>query len=501
MKIQNKRSKAGTDILTILMLIVMAFAVITICSKSSPLYPLNDWDDPNCFFTVGKSMVNGRVLYRDIIEQKGPALYMLHGLTYLISHDTFIGVWLVEIIACFVFLYNSYRIVSLLCKGRRMLAIIPLAALGYSSLAFCCGDSAEELCLPLMSYCMYVLLDSAEKNSAARSKRVFVCGICAGIILWVKYTLLGFFIGFGLSFVVLYIKEKRFARIAAGIICVLAGITVASIPVFAYFYLTDAFSSLFQVYFYDNIFIYSSGRFDHPALATLTNLFNGLCSFAMYNTFGFLCAAGGVVYVLYRGNRRFALSYSSVLFITFIFIFIGGRAYAHYSFILTVFAPVGIAGAYNFLEPKISRMKNRKLQLAAPALVICLNAALCIGLCRNLYLIFIPRDEMPQFRFQKTISQTDDPSLLNYGFLDGGFYTVTGIVPECRYFCELNMPVTEMYTTQDRFVRDGIPDYVVTKDQKPLLTNYECVDECDFIYWYSTSTYYLYRQKRLSADG
>ena len=72
-------------------LLLTAWAMITLCSRSSPLYPLNDWDDVNCFFTVGKAMFSGRVLYRDIYEQKGFLLYVVYGLAWLISRRSFFG--------------------------------------------------------------------------------------------------------------------------------------------------------------------------------------------------------------------------------------------------------------------------------------------------------------------------------------------------------------------------------------------------------------------------
>ena len=53
----------------LLLILLISVGVITLCSRSSFLYPLNNWDDANCFFTVGKSMFNGKVPYRDLIEQ------------------------------------------------------------------------------------------------------------------------------------------------------------------------------------------------------------------------------------------------------------------------------------------------------------------------------------------------------------------------------------------------------------------------------------------------
>ena len=84
---------------------ITAVVAITICSKASPLYPFNDWVDSNCFLTVGKAMLHGQVPYRDLFEQKGPLLYMLHALAALISDTSFLGVYFVEIAACAAFLF------------------------------------------------------------------------------------------------------------------------------------------------------------------------------------------------------------------------------------------------------------------------------------------------------------------------------------------------------------------------------------------------------------
>lgn len=42
-------------------------------------------------------MMNGKVLYRDIYEQKGPLLYVVYGLAWLISHDSFIGAYTIYV--------------------------------------------------------------------------------------------------------------------------------------------------------------------------------------------------------------------------------------------------------------------------------------------------------------------------------------------------------------------------------------------------------------------
>ena len=71
--------------------IFLSFLFLWIGTKSSPAYPMNDWVDANAFFTMGKGLMNGLVPYRDLFEQKGPILYFVYGIGYLLSHKSFLG--------------------------------------------------------------------------------------------------------------------------------------------------------------------------------------------------------------------------------------------------------------------------------------------------------------------------------------------------------------------------------------------------------------------------
>ena len=74
MSLQKRFFRKHGEIPHFLFAALAAFLTITVCSKSSFLYPLNDWVDVNCFFTVGRGMLHGLVPYRDLYEQKGDLL-------------------------------------------------------------------------------------------------------------------------------------------------------------------------------------------------------------------------------------------------------------------------------------------------------------------------------------------------------------------------------------------------------------------------------------------
>ena len=91
----------------------LSIIFLLIATKSSPLYPFNDWVDVNAFFTGGKAMMNGRILYRDVFDHKGPLFYLLFGLAYLISNTLFLGVFIFEVISFSIFLFFSFKLASL----------------------------------------------------------------------------------------------------------------------------------------------------------------------------------------------------------------------------------------------------------------------------------------------------------------------------------------------------------------------------------------------------
>ena len=92
---------------------VLAALILLLTSQSSPLYPINLWGDANCLFTVGRVMKDGGVLYRDIYEQTGPLLYLIHALAACLSDTSFSGVYLMEIPALTAALYAAYRLLRL----------------------------------------------------------------------------------------------------------------------------------------------------------------------------------------------------------------------------------------------------------------------------------------------------------------------------------------------------------------------------------------------------
>ena len=106
-------SRRGQNARVLAYALLVAAAVLFFCSKSSFGYPINDWSDANIYFTIGKGMTRGQVVYRDLYDHKGPLLYALHALCALISFWDFTGVYLMEICLAALFLAGAYHLMAL----------------------------------------------------------------------------------------------------------------------------------------------------------------------------------------------------------------------------------------------------------------------------------------------------------------------------------------------------------------------------------------------------
>lgn len=451
-------------------LLITAAAVITICSKSSPLYVFNNWVDPNCFFTAGKSMLHGKVLYRDIVEQKGFYLYVLHALGYLISNTTFFGVYLLEIAAAFAFLVYAYRIALLFCANEDVIFLIPvLAAFVYGAQSFYNGDSAEEFCLPLLAYALWVGMKALRHNEMPSPKEFVVIGVTSGCVLWVKYTILGFYLGWFVVPAYLMIRKRAWKELALSVAFIALGVLIATLPVLVYFAANGALYDLWEIYFYNNIFIYS--YFGEMESSILENIL-GCCENTLLQDTGMmLWVLLGLLWfgMVQKGVILAELLCCIVIMAAFAFC-AGGPLY--YSLVFAAFAPTALPLMSWALELSPTRIRKNVrwgLPVAGILLALLLN--------NNAHELRYTEEDLPQFVFKKYIDQVENPTLLNYGFLDGGFYTVYNIVPHCKYFCKLNIELREMKETQNMYFYDGLSDFVVTFNSELECEWYTCLDE------------------------
>ena len=112
----------------------------------------------------------------------------------------------------------------------------------------------------------------------------------------------------------------------------------------------------------------------------------------------------------------------------------------------------------------------------------------------------VSRDDYFMYRFRDEVMETENPTLLNVGCLDAGLYTLCDIVPSCRWFqtqtLSIEEPENNPYLEQERYVREGLIDYVLVRDHIPASINdhYECIDKEVYGWDGMEFNYYLYKK-------
>ena len=486
----------------------LAAVYLLISSKSSPLYPMNDWVDVNCFYTMGSSLLAGKVPYVDLYEQKGPVLYFIYALIALLSPNSFFGVYVMEVITYGLFLYFSGLIAALyLGRDWKMWFIVAIeGAIILVTYAFAHGASVEEMCLFMSAYGLYVTLRAIKEDRTLRFREAFICGIFSGILLWIKYTMLGLYLGLAIFIVVWYLCWGfRWRELLKTVGAFFGGLGIVTAVVFVYFLANGALEELYTVYFYNNIFLYAK----EPEGSKLQSIYECVKHTIQLNDAYTWLFLPGLIWAAVRAVKD--IRPLLMLVLTFLGLSLGtywgGWKISYYGLVFAVYTVFGLIAFGEILKLirfdwLLKKVKLYNVWLCALALAI-LVAGMC-GFClekgRNVYLMGTPKEELPQYRFAEKIAAVEDATLLNYGFLDGGFYFAADVVPNCYFFCQLNVSAPEMFATQRKFVNERLVDFVVTRDRaldeyyNIDTSGYICVDQMEFYFEGKMRTYYLWQK-------
>lgn len=473
--------------------LLAAIVTITICSKSSFLYPLNDWGDTNCYFIIGKGILKGLVPYRDLYDQKGLIIFLIYSIANLISSSSYFGVYIIEIIAAFLFLYISLKTVSLFIESDRysfVLAFI-LAVSVYSSASFCHGGSAEELLLPAFAYGIYIICQQIVYKSVPTNMQMLIFGLCAGIIFFSKYTLCAMYIPIIIVMIIDAYINKSFALLMKRTLFFILGCLIITIPIILYFALNGALYDFYNGYFYNNIFHYApeepTNQFSN---AFAEFLFHIQVFFRKRNILPILLIGLSFIWLSFKKHYMLLTCHILSFVLLFYIEFFVASPIKYYGIPLYSLCAVGLCIIAKLLG---------KIQIYKPAIVntavILISIVISYAFTDNRYLMFTDITETPQYILAEDIRScdSDDINLLVYDTLDEGFYQACDTMPMDRAFIQTNLTSSFLKDEQNELINEQMADYIITKKYLCDTSDYEKAYEenKDYIdkYRYGNKTY------------
>lgn len=488
----------------------ISFCFLTICSRSSFIYLFNNWDDSNSYFTMGKMMMNGGVIYRDLFDQKGPLLYFIYGLGYLLSHTSFSGVFLIEIISFTIFLLAVYKITNLYLNHKFSMFILPLTAFSVLvSKSFYWGGCAEEFCLPFFAWSVYFSVKYFKEDyPRSMPKRIVLLnGFFAGCILLIKFNLLGLHIAWISMIILANLNQQNWKKALLNIIVFPSGMLLPTIPWLIYFALHKALDDWYHAYVYCNVFLYSDLYFkDQISIGTkIYDLAKILYWLIIDNVVYFAPVILGFFCILFSRKNRWYEKLNIYFLFGFLFlgIYIGGTTLYYYSLPLSVFSIWGYIMIGTGIE-KINKYFyfekiSKKITFIGCILSYIAVLILTWNLSMNTPYIKQSKDDFWLFQFRDIIQQQDDVSLLNIGCLDAGLYTAADVMPTCHYF-QTNAVhgFDEVNKEQLRYITEGQTEFVLAREYYPeeIRINYDLIAEQVYTINEKQFVYYLFQKRQ-----
>ena len=445
------------------------FAVVTMlfATQSSPLYPINYWDDTNIYRTVAECIFNGKVLYVDIHEQKGLFTFIMELPGVLISRDTFFGMYVIEAVVFFLYSLFSLKIVSLFIKPNKIVwALVPVFSLiTFTSNYFRYGGCVEELLLPFLTYAFYLGLKVIKTDAMFTYKDAFVIGLITSCVFWSKYIDCGLFFGLVLFVIVYAVRKKQANKILPLAGSFLGGFLVICAIVATYFLVNHAFDTMIEAYFLGNLSYVGIRRESLENSRPVTDwimrqitLFNYNLSYErLFFVFGYSAFA----YLLVKKERR-CLLYSVMTFgVAALFIYGSGICIEYYLIGLKFFCALGWIPFIAITSKAVETIKSNKLSTAVIAYSVLMLSATLIVMCPSVFKLGSRRNEIPQYRFADKINSVEDPKVLNFGFLDTGFFLGSDILPFNNHYCTYSIYDVYGYEQID-LLNQQAADFIVT---------------------------------------
>ena len=437
------------DLRTLLLCALYAFVLLFFLSPDSYLYDCLAHTDSAWFFMCGKAWMNGMTPYVDFADSKGPLLWLIYGIGYLLNKHSFVGVFWVSILFYTAVLYIVYKLSRLYLDAGSSALCTALLPLVIFFDWFHNEIRVEDFCYPFIMFSLYGLCRVIRQEEITK-RSIFLVGGGIGVsftacllMKWNIAAMIGFVM---LCTFILSFKRKVPRECLGGMV---AGAVALALPFLIYFLAFADLGAMIKEYFL-NTFQTMHGRtnaldvltFDKQMLekekVTIALLIGLLLSLLKYRHFAWLL----LCFCVFR-------------------IGLGKCSFYYYS-VLTPFALFFIIAAVSFVFDKLPVLRRM-----VP--VWCLLAAVVTiwndtWLVRHVDQVYAPLRQQ-FYRAAYVMAQVEKPTIFLCNSSYDGPAVLVDALPSCRYWAGQFGAPPEMLAERERCLKAGVADFVISTDQ------------------------------------
>lgn len=481
MNTQKKKilNYVGLAITAFLFLLLFSYATSPIFSNNYGI------SDSAIFLLIGKGITSGHILYVDLFDHKGPVLFFLEALGWLIIPDRF-GSFFIQWIFMFTDLVLIFKMGRLfLAEKWAWIPILFFFLIIASTLEG--GNLTEELSLPLLLLPLYLVLRHFKKEPIEKVKHypcyAFIYGICFTLIVLMRLNnavLIGAIV---LVVMIQLFSNKAYANFFHNVLAFIAGAFITFAAIASYFVINNAFGDMIYATFLFNM-EYAEG-------------ISGFCSLESLVKFAYsvspviFSSCVGIYYLLKKEDKYIGLLLTIGSLVTFFSLLLGGVFY-HY---FTLTAPCFVLAIILLIELYVNN--GKKLWYGGHRVILIAVVVLFITTC-VIYLCFcfatihtIATEEPDTVYYENalniksSIPKEDLDSVFGYE-IPAGWFLMADITPCYKYFTLQEwwgLYDPQVIVETNKMLENDPPKWIVmNNDQETnqkiydiLTTNYELV--------------------------
>lgn len=213
--------------------------------------------DGACFYVIGKAIMQGKVLYKDIFDHKTPYIYFINGLASLLEYNH-IGLFLVEVLILFVTLYFIFKILILFFENEKFKngesltekQLYVISLIGTFIMGIILSDFAitegyyrtEAFAVALVMPAIYIMAKYyyGKINILKISKQMFFIGLLAGFTFMINLKGIVLFVPLVIPLAFDFIKQKQWLGLLKTFCLGLFGVIIVILPYVIYMIATDS---------------------------------------------------------------------------------------------------------------------------------------------------------------------------------------------------------------------------------------------------------------------
>ncbi len=339
--------------------VLAALSLCFLLMASPYTTPLNRYYgyDSAVFLSFGKAMTHGKRLYIDLYDNKGPMIFCINALGWLLGGRN--GVFALQVV------FMTFTFALLYRLGRSYgSAAAAWATLAVGAFLYCGtvgeGDMTEEWSLSFSLLPLVLGLGFLRSGRPAKDHPwlfSLIYGLCLGVQLMLRVTNAAVVAGLLLAYAVLLIREKSWGALVKNVLVVLLGAGAVIAPFVAHYRATGAYDAFIYASLLHN-FSYAAGG---AAEKTLWDWLYWAARVSMAPAGLVICGALEKKGVLHRGA---GLTAGCTLVIAALATSLG-YSYKHYFLILTPAVCAAFAMLFGAAERSGETGKRRTALLLA----------------------------------------------------------------------------------------------------------------------------------------